>query len=162
MKKLFLLGGLCLSLSLIAQQPPIAKAPVAPAQKGAAVKPAVKGDEKKVELPKVPEKSFYQSFVEPLVVAAKKEYQNTKPMRDNLDALLNKTEIRYLRNGIGLYLLASTAIEYNYLRKVPFTPNNHNAIKNILYERSIASKTIAGVCLSAPIFTRICDILQRK
>lgn len=47
MKKIFLLSGLCLSLSLLAQQPP-AKV-VAPAPKGAAVKPGAKPEEKKVE-----------------------------------------------------------------------------------------------------------------
>jgi hypothetical protein len=162
MKKLFLLGGLCLSFSLMAQQPPIAKAPIAPVQKGVAVKPAAKVDEKKVELPKVPEKSFYQSFVEPLVVATKKEYQSTKSMRDNLSAFLNKTEMRYLRNGSGLYLLIASSIELNHIRRLSTHAYNHNYIKSMLYDYQLAGRFIGGVYLSAPIFARIGDILQRK
>ncbi len=162
MKKLLFGLGLCLSFSLMAQQPPIAKAPIAPAQKGVAVKPAAKVDEKKVALPKVPEKSFYQSFVEPLVIASKKEYQNTKPMRDKIGTFLTSTECRYLRNSVGLYLLASTLTEYNYLRKVEFANGNHNWIKTVLYNKRMMARTIGGIYLSAPVFAVLCDVIKRK
>lgn len=149
--KRFIIGALLISYMINAA------GPVAPAK--VAVSSAAA---KKNEIAKVTEKSMYQEFIEPLIIATKKEYQNTKSMRDKAGVFFTSNEFRYLKSAVGLYLLASTAVEYNYLRKIPFAVQNHMGLRNLLYNKPMTARTIGGIYLSAPVFVAIVDAIRRK
>lgn len=121
MKKIFLLSGLCLSLSLLAQQPP-AKF-VAPTPKASAVKPAAKPEEKKVE----EKKDVKQTS---LIEDAKEFYKSTEKTRTELK---NKAITYY--NGttnspyfqIGKCTVAGLFLYYGVKQFKSFTLPQQNA-----------------------------------